>query len=325
MWDANTALPLRQFRLGGQPSTVVDGAALPHCRALQRGCSAGSRRGIAAGRRRAYTRAVCTLALYFQASEDFPIVVAANRDEFYERPSAPPVRLADDPWVVAGQDLVAGGTWLGVNAHNIVGGIVNRRSSLPPDPTRCSRGQLCIDTLRHSSVTAAHRRLMQDPGALYNPFNLLIASPEAACVVGNVSGAMASIALTPGLHLLTNLELNDFECPRIAKSYGLFDATRRYLRRDAVACLLPALRRILSDHSTPLDPRSDGPPNNLCVHTGRFGTRSSSILLYVRAERRFRLWHANGAPCEVDYSEVALPPAPALAPALPALDPIGQL
>jgi hypothetical protein len=64
---------------------------------------------------------------------------------------------------------------------------------------------------------------------------------------------------------------------------------------------------ILSDHSTPLDPRSDGPPNNLCVHTEHFGTRSSSIIVYVAAERRFRFWHANGAPCEVDFAEIMLP------------------
>jgi uncharacterized protein with NRDE domain len=251
---------------------------------------------------------MCTLATYFQVSDDFPVVVAANRDEFYARAATPPVRLADDPWVVAGQDLVASGTWLGVNGHNLVAGIVNRRSSAAPDPARRSRGQLCIDVLRHAAVAAARTRVERDPGTLYNPFNLLIAAPHAACVIGNVSGTMTSTLLTPGLHLLTNLELNDFECPRIAKSYGLFDAARRYLRRDSIEALLPALRAILSDHSTPLDPRSEGPPNNLCVHTERFGTRSSSILVYVAAERCFRLWHANGPPCQVEYTEVRLPP-----------------
>jgi uncharacterized protein with NRDE domain len=250
---------------------------------------------------------VCTLAIYFQTSDDFPVVVAANRDEFFERPTTPPVQLSRDPWIVAGQDLVAGGTWLGVNGRNVVAGIVNRRSSTSPDPTRRSRGQLCLDVLRGASVAAARIAVERDPGTRYNPFNLLIASPEAASLTGNVSGTMSSTLLTPGLHLLTNLELNDFECPRIAKSYALFDAARQHLRKDGIAELLPALRAILSDHSTPLDPRSDGPPNNLCVHTERFGTRSSSILLYVAREGRFRFWHANGAPCQVEYAEVALP------------------
>lgn len=256
---------------------------------------------------RAILRRVCTLAIYFQASDDFPVVVAANRDEFYERPASPPVQLTGDSWIVAGQDLVAGGTWLGINGHGMVAGVVNRRSSAPPDPTRRSRGQLCMDVLRSASATAARLHVENDPGTLYNPFNLLIASPQTASVIGNLSGSMSSTPLTPGLHLLTNLELNDFECPRIAKSYALFDAARQHLRADRIAALLPALRAILSDHSTPLDPRSDGPPNNLCVHTERFGTRSSSILVYSAPEARFRFWHANGPPCQVDYAEVALP------------------
>ncbi|HVO24152.1 MAG TPA: NRDE family protein [Candidatus Margulisiibacteriota bacterium] len=252
---------------------------------------------------------MCTLAIYFQASDDFPVVVAANRDEFYERPATPPVQLAGDPWIVAGQDLVAGGTWLGVNAHRVVAGIVNRRSSTAPDPTRRSRGQLCMEALRAASVTEARTALERDPGTLYNPFNLLIAAPDTASVTGNVSGTMSSTLLTPGLHLLTNLELNDFECPRIAKSYALFDAVRQHLRADSIAALLAALHSILSDHSTPLDPRSDGPPNNLCVHTERFGTRSSSILVYAARAGRFRFWHANGPPCQVEYTEVSLPNA----------------
>jgi uncharacterized protein with NRDE domain len=256
---------------------------------------------------RAILTRVCTLAIYFQASDELPVVVAANRDEFYERPAAPPVPLAGEPWIVAGRDLVAGGTWLGVNGHGVVAGIVNRRSHTMPDPARRSRGQLCLDVLRAASVATARLYVERDPGTLYNPFNLLIASPSTASVTGNASGTMSSTLLTPGVHLLTNLELNDFECPRIAKSHTLFDAARRHLRADGIAKLLPALRAILSDHSTPLDPRSDGPPNNLCVHTERFGTRSSSILMYVAREGRFRFWHANGPPCQAEYGEVPLP------------------
>jgi hypothetical protein len=146
-----------------------------------------------------------------------------------------------------------------------------------------------------------------EPGSAYNPFNLLIASPEAACVVGNVSGAMLPTVLEPGLHLLTNLELNDAECPRIAKSYRLFDDARRQLRAETLEVFLAGLRRILSDHSTPLDPRSTGLSNNLCVHSEHFGTRSSSVLVYSASAGCYRMWHANGAPCETDYAEVTLP------------------
>jgi uncharacterized protein with NRDE domain len=250
---------------------------------------------------------VCTLAIYFQTNATFPVVVAANRDEFYERPARPPALLAHDPWVVGGSDVRAGGTWLGVNACGLVAGLLNRRSPTPPDPTRRSRGLLCLETLNQRSVQAARALVQGEEAHLYNPFNLLIAAPDAACVIGNRSGQMLETPLPPGLHLLTNLELNDPECPRIAKSYGLFDGAQDDLAENSLDRFLARLRSILSDHSTPLDPRAPLPPNNLCVHTEHFGTRSSTVLLYSAREHRFHMWHAAGPPCQVDYAEVGLP------------------
>jgi uncharacterized protein with NRDE domain len=250
---------------------------------------------------------VCTLAIYFKTCEAFPIVVTANRDEFYERPTRSPARLADDPWIVAGYDVRAGGTWLGVNACNLVAGVLNRRSTTAPDPTRRSRGLLCLEALHQRSVNAARSLVLREVGSLYNPFNLLVAAPDAACVIGNRSGAVLETPLEPGLHLLTNLELNDPECPRIAKSYGLFEVAQRDLAENSVDRFLLRLRSILSDHSTPLDPRAPLPPNNLCVHTDHFGTRSSTVLMYSARAQRFRMWHAPGPPCQTEYAEVDLP------------------
>lgn len=240
------------------------------------------------------------------------MVVAANRDEFFDRPTAAPAQLAAPPlvaapWVVAGRDLRAGGTWLGVNAHDLVAGLLNRRGSAPPDPERRSRGLLCLEALREASVAAARARVLRDVGTRYNPFNLLLASPQAAWVIGNNSGTMIATVLKPGVHLLTNLELNDPQCPRIAKSYGLFAELAPLLAESTGDVFFHRLRLILSDHSTPLDPRDHGPPNNLCVHTPTFGTRSSSVLMYSARARRFRLWHAAGPPCTTEHTEIALP------------------
>lgn len=250
---------------------------------------------------------MCTLAIYFQCSPELPVVVAANRDEYYDRPATGPVPIADSPWIVAGTDLLAGGTWLGVNGNHLVAGLVNRRTGQPPDPTRRSRGLLCLGVLRHSTVAEAAAAVCGERGDLYNPFNLLIASPDAACVIGNVTGAMKLTPLDPGLHLLTNLELNDAECPRIAKSYRLFDGARHLLQPNTLSAGRRALADILADHSTPLDPRSQRLPNNLCVHTERFGTRSSTMIVYDAAQHAYRMWHADGAPCRTPYSAVSLP------------------
>ncbi|HEX2385992.1 MAG TPA: NRDE family protein, partial [Candidatus Binatia bacterium] len=70
---------------------------------------------------------MCTLAIYLRQFEKYPVVIAANRDEHFARPSEAPKLWKGDPAIVAGKDLVAGGTWLGVNSAGIAAAIVNRR------------------------------------------------------------------------------------------------------------------------------------------------------------------------------------------------------
>ena len=100
---------------------------------------------------------MCTLAAVVRVSPDIPLLVAANRDEFLDRPTAEPALIAYDPWVFAGQDVSAGGTWFGVNELGMVVGLLNRRRPEGPDPARRSRGLLCLEILqRRSPAEAAH-------------------------------------------------------------------------------------------------------------------------------------------------------------------------
>ena len=68
---------------------------------------------------------MCTLAIHFHQSSKLPLVVAANRDEFYARRALPPRVISVRPWVAGGQDLNAGGTWFGVNEHDMVAAVLN--------------------------------------------------------------------------------------------------------------------------------------------------------------------------------------------------------
>lgn len=255
---------------------------------------------------------MCTLALFFRVNPQRPLVVAANRDEYLARPAADPQLLLDSPWVVGGRDLVAGGTWLGLNAHGLVAGLLNRRTATPPDPARRSRGHLCLDALRHPSVEAALRWVAAEPPDRYNPFNLLLASPEVASVVSNLRGTMDCRALDPGLHLLTNLDVNDFECPRIARSYGRFAALSAAVHGSDAAALCEALREVLADHSTPLDPRGPAALNTLCIHTPAYGTRSWTVIVAETGGEtdgapHWRMWHGAGPPCTAPAWPVGLP------------------
>src|ERR1700682_1686246 len=74
-----------------------------------------------------FESAMCTLAIYFRVFGDYPVVVAANRDEFLNRPALPPTELGDRPRIIGGKDLRAKGTWLGINEHGLIVGLLNRR------------------------------------------------------------------------------------------------------------------------------------------------------------------------------------------------------
>lgn len=250
---------------------------------------------------------MCTLAVYVRCAPALPLLVAANRDEFLDRPTADPQLLAVDPWAFGGQDLSAGGTWFGVNGAGMVVGLLNRRRPGGPDLHLQSRGLLALAMLQEAGVDAARRALAAVDGSAYNAFNLLIADRHTALVVTNRAGAIQVASLDPGVHVLTNLELNDPTCPRIAKSWQRFRAVDLTAASDPAA-LVPALRAILADHSTALDPRADL-IDTLCVHLPGYGTRSSSIVA-APASGPLRFWHAASPPCRSEYHERRLPERP---------------
>ncbi|MFI5353481.1 MAG: NRDE family protein [Candidatus Binatales bacterium] len=254
---------------------------------------------------------MCTLAIYFQSFADYPLVIAANRDEFIARPALPPTLLLENPRVVGGKDLKAGGTWLGINQYGLIAGLLNRRSE-QADPDARSRGLLCLDALRCATVAEAAAMVRAQRGADYNPFNLLVASPAGAFVAyhraGAPDGKIDIEPLAPGLHLLSNLDLDDFECPKISRSYRRFAelAEDRDFARDPIA-KRGDLARLLADHSTQLDSRS-GRPNALCLHLGEYGTRSSSLIFVGKSPATVEHFFAPGPPCVTAY-EPALTPA----------------
>lgn len=244
---------------------------------------------------------MCTLAIYVRALRGFPVVVAANRDEFFSRPTSGPRLLDPLVGIFGGRDDVAGGTWLGVNRRGVLAALLNRRTDRPIDPARPSRGQLCLAMLRSDSATAARAAVAAVTTRPHNPFNLLVADPERAWIATNHEGPVTITDLEAGLHLVTNLDLNDPTCPRIAASYQLFAAL---LRNGAPTPGTPefreGLRTILAAHDTQLDPRSDSFGNSLCLHSAQYGTRSST-LVWCDSQRRWSYWHANDAPCRSAY------------------------
>jgi uncharacterized protein with NRDE domain len=248
---------------------------------------------------------VCTLAAFVGVFPAHPLVVAANRDEYLARPATPPILLRDEPpRAVGGRDLTAGGTWLGLAETGLVAGVLNRRSPAPPDPACRSRGLLCLDLLGCRSAEDAAARVAGEPARRYNPFNLLVADAGGAFVASQPHGEAPRVArLERGLHLLTNLDLNDPTCPRIAASHrGFAGAGEAFARDGNVGALVARLQTVLADPATALDPRG---PGSLCVHAGPYGTRSSSVLL-VGSGDGLSYFHADGPPCRTRLEPIVL-------------------
>lgn len=262
---------------------------------------------------------MCTLAVFRGNSPRYPLVVVANRDEFLGRASAPPE--ARPGGVVCGLDLVAGGTWLGCRTDGTgrVAGLLNRRPALDrpaAGPGERSRGLLCSETLAAPSIDAALAGLDAREAGRYGGFNLFVADLEQALVVDNGRG-VRRVALRDGLSVVTNLDVNDPRCPRLATATQRFDALSPLLESGAdVDALVPALAAVLSSHEAGSDLTDEGSTlrfgrdaagrlAKVCVHVEDYGTRSSTMI-FVRPTGEVRYFHADGAPCVAEFREVEL-------------------
>jgi hypothetical protein len=132
-------------------------------------------------------------------------------------------------------------------------------------------------------------------------------SRERAFVAYNRGAAIEVVELKPGLHLLSNLDVDDFECPKISASYSKFErlGASAEFQRDPVG-QRAALGALLADHNTQLDSRS-GKPNALCLHVEGYGTRSSSMIFMRGGSSEIAHFFAPGPPCQTAYAPAQVP------------------
>ena len=233
---------------------------------------------------------MCTLIALHRCIDGAPLVVAANRDEFFERPAeGPALRETAGGWIVAPRDLRAGGTWLGLNARGVFAALTNRRVA-EPDPQRRSRGLLVLDALGAANAAQAADALEELPRDAYNAFNLLVADAHSAHVV-SYDGEPERIDLAAGAHVIGNAHPGD----RTGKLERLREDARRAGAAPAEA-VLDRLAQVCRSHD------GDGELDRACVHAGPYGTRSST-LLRVGSDAGDVLHYADGAPCERAYRD----------------------
>jgi uncharacterized protein with NRDE domain len=237
---------------------------------------------------------MCTLILLDRLLPGVPLVAAANRDEFFSRPAAPPTLIrpeeAGGTPLVAPQDLEAGGTWMGVNARGLFVGLTNRPTARR-DPSRRSRGLLVLESLGEPDPGAALDRIRREPLGRYNPFYLLSANGRESHLACLRDSGFTTRALDPGIHVLTN---HDPEEPESIKVQRIREAVEGIDIEAPLDRVLAGLKSVLETHGP-----EDDPLSGVCVHTPGYGTRSSA--LFALGERRWYFAYADGAPCETKY------------------------
>ncbi len=243
---------------------------------------------------------MCTLALYFRVFPGCPLLVAANRDERYDRPSLPPYLWDSKPAIVAGKDLSAGGTWLGVNERGLLVGILNRRPTTAAKPDHRSRGLLCLDLLRLQSARGACS-FMQRHRELYPPFTAVFADSKEAWVAFNLEERIERTLLNPGLHVFSSTGLHDEQSEKKLRAYQTFAALTPDLKPTSQESQtwISALAQALGDHR--LGDRANDPKDAICVHSDVSGTVSSCIVVHFAGQSRFDTFYCPGAPCRNSF------------------------
>src|SRR5260370_5780304 len=233
---------------------------------------------------------MCLLALFFRIVEDAPLVVGANREEFYAR-GGEPLRLLDGPVrAVAGIDPTAAGSWFGVNENGVLVALTSRiKSQLRAQPR--SRGLLVRDLLSCASAkVAANGAISQLSQDRYAGCNDVCADTKDAFVLH--SGDWLRVRpLPPGIHVLTAHDVNDESDRRIG--HALWWLSQR-IYRNAADCV-ESLKQLCAQ-------KGNGDPP-MCLRGEKGGTVSSSIVSLRSPLSRSFYWHAQGPPDRTPYAD----------------------
>ena len=159
---------------------------------------------------------MCTLLILYRPKNKWPLIIAGNRDEMKDRPWLPPGKhWSKCDGIIAGKDLTAGGSWLGINTNGLVATILNRTNSLGPDIEKNSRGKIIIDILKNKTLDEALNYIKLLDITKWKPFNLFLANNKKAYWVKSSDKVTLSINIIPeGKHFLDSHDINSTQSER---------------------------------------------------------------------------------------------------------------
>jgi uncharacterized protein with NRDE domain len=233
---------------------------------------------------------MCLILLAWQAHPRFPVVLAANRDEFFARPAAPAAWWTMPP-MLAGRDLAAGGSWLAVDRRGRFAALTNYRDPAPARSDAPSRGALVAGAIASSRPVREQLAELQGRAQIYNGFNLLFSDGQELAVYESVPDQ--GRVLAPGVYGLSN-HLLDTPWPKVLAAKTALGAALAHLPD------WQALLALLRDESQAQDEKLPGTGLSLewerllssaFIRAPGYGTRCSTILLIDNQGRaQFHEW-----------------------------------
>jgi uncharacterized protein with NRDE domain len=258
---------------------------------------------------------MCLLVLAWKHHPRYRLVLAGNRDEFHDRPAAPLGWWQDDPRILAGRDLKAGGTWLGVARSGRFAVVTNYRDLQAPIEGAPSRGHLVPRFLTGATSPKEFLDDLRGAAPRYSGFNLLVGGARALYYFSN-RGPNAPAALAPGVYGLSN-HLLDSPWPKLKRTRERFEAllAEPEINVEALFSMLadrePASEEQLP--STGLPPDWERIVSAPFIVNERYGTRCSSVLLVERngrtvlQERRFDAAGVQTGMSRFEFKSVEVP------------------
>ncbi|MBC8212746.1 MAG: NRDE family protein [Gammaproteobacteria bacterium] len=242
---------------------------------------------------------MCLLAIAWQVHPDYPLVVCANRDEFYARPAQVAHFWPDHPQLFGGRDLQQGGSWMGISRKGRFSAITNIRDPQANRADASSRGLLVSRFLQGEGTALDYCETLQSQGQIYNGYNLI--AYDGCSLVYQSNYTAQPQCLAPGLYGVSNSTL-DIAWP---KAQSAVQKLGRWLEQPGT---IDQLALLLNDRSIVADQRlpQTGVPLALervlsaeFIEHEEYGTRCSTALLV----------HRSGL---AEYCEVTHHPAPSL-------------
>ncbi|MDZ7936883.1 MAG: NRDE family protein [Rhodoferax sp.] len=242
---------------------------------------------------------MCLIAWNWQPGSPTPLLLLGNRDEFYARPTAPLHHWPNAP-ILAGRDVQAGGTWLGVAQTQVglergakggnvrLAALTNYRSGEPVRQDAPSRGELVTNFLQSNLSSEDYLQTLQPLASTYNPFNFLVF--DGHTLLGLESRGARIVTLQPGIGAVSNADFNT-PWPKLRQlTSSLADCIARGEPEDEQLWPLLQSQTPAADADLPhtgVPPELERALSPIFIATPNYGTRSCSVVRVRAEEVRF--------------------------------------